>query len=163
MSAVADCRTSEGARFVAGDRMLDTAATGPRWLQQPEVAQCVVDALFEAERLLRYQLGAWVVMPNHVHLVLRPAAALPKVVAAIKANSARDANQLLNRSGQSFWARDYYDHWIRNSDEEQRMIRYIERNPVKAGLCKSPEDWPWSNANPDTRRPPRLPEAARRG
>jgi REP element-mobilizing transposase RayT len=145
--AVADCWTSDGAKFVAGDRLLDAAATGPRWLQKPEIAQSVVHVLREGEKFMRYELRAWVVMPNHVHIVLRPAIDLSKIVAAIKASGARDANCLLTRSGERFWARDYFDRWIRNVDEEQRIVRYIERNPVKAGLCKSSEDWPWSSAN----------------
>ncbi len=57
----------------------------------------------------------------------------------------------LNRKG-PFWAKDYFDRWIRNLDEEQRITRYIERNPVKAGLCSTPEDWLWSGARRGERR-----------
>jgi hypothetical protein len=88
ISPVADGWTTEGAKFVAGDCILYAAATGPRRLQQLEIARCIVDALFEAETLLQYQLSASVLTPNHMHLTLRPEIELPKVVAAIKANSA---------------------------------------------------------------------------
>jgi len=86
-------------------------------------------------------------MPNHVHLLLRPESRrnLPEVVAAIKAISARAANRLLERTG-PFWSRDYFDRWIRDSESEQRIVRYIHNNPVRAGLCASAEDWPYSSA-----------------
>jgi putative transposase len=146
LNVVADRWTSEGAKFVSGDRLLDAAATGPRWLLQPLFATTFVRILPECEKNGRCELGAWVVMPNHVHVVLRPSSNLRKVVSGIKACSARDANRLLSRAGRPFWARDYFDRWIRNGDEEQRITRHIEQNPVKAGLCLGPEDWPWSSA-----------------
>jgi REP element-mobilizing transposase RayT len=143
-----DLWTSDGAKFVSGDRLLDAAATGPRWLLQPVIADAVVSILLGG----RFELGAWVVMLNHVHIVLRPCLDLPKTISGIKACSARDANRLLGRVGRPFWARDYFDRWIRNGDEEQRITRYIEYNPVKAGLCLVPEDWPWSSAKRGYRR-----------
>lgn len=142
LNVVADLWTSEGAKFVRADRLLDAAATGPRWLLQAAIARSVVTILKNSQ----CELGAWVVMPNHVHIVLRPYSDLPKAIAGIKACSVRDANRLLNRVGRPFWASDYFDRWIRNGDAEQRITRYIEENPVKAGLCLVPEDWPWSSA-----------------
>lgn len=85
-------------------------------------------------------------MPNHVHLLMEPRGELSRVIAAVRARTARHANRLLARIGQAFRAKDYYDRWIRNRAEEQRIARYIEENPVKAGLCKSAELWPWSSA-----------------
>ena len=87
-------------------------------------------------------------MPNHVHATLRPLGDqdLASTVRGIKGSSARDANRLLNRSGSPFWARDYFDRRIRDREHEGRVTRYIENNPVKAGLCRATEDWPWSSA-----------------
>ena len=51
----------------------------------------------------------------------------------------------MGRSG-AFWEKDYFDHWIRDRNELEKVIRYVERNPLKAGLCASPEDWEWSSA-----------------
>ena len=147
ISATADCWTTEGAKLVIADRLLDADATGPRWLNQPEIAGSFVRNLLEGAEKGLYNLGAWVVMSNHVHLVLRPEFDLPRVISRIKACSARDANRLLGQTGLRFWARDYFDRWIRDRNEEQRITRYIEQNPVKAGLCQAPEDWPWSSAN----------------
>lgn len=134
-----------GAAFVAGDRLLDAAASGPRWLAEPGVATVVVEVLQEGVAAGRYELGAWVLMPNHVHLLLQTADILPRQIAWIKGRTAGDANRAMKRSG-SFWAKDYFDRWIRNRSEWEKVIRYVERNPVKAGLCKSPEDWEWSSA-----------------
>jgi REP element-mobilizing transposase RayT len=141
-----DLWTTEGAKFLKADRLLDAGATGPRWLIRADIAGSVVKILLESEQKGQCELGAWVLMPNHVHVVLRPRFDLPKVISSLKALSARDANRLLRRTGRQFWAKDYFDRWIRNSVEEQRIIRYIEQNPVKAGLCSAPEDWPWCNA-----------------
>jgi REP element-mobilizing transposase RayT len=84
-------------------------------------------------------------MPNHVHLVVLPYVELPRLVSGIKTASAKKANRVLMRRG-SFWSRDYFDRWIRNSSEEQRIVRYIENNPVKAELCRAATDWPYSSA-----------------
>ena len=51
-----------------------------------------------------------------------------------------------------FWQRESYDHWVHDLDELERIIAYVEANPVKAGLIKAPEDWPFSSA-PTARRP----------
>jgi len=66
-------RVSSGQAFVAMDRLLDRATDGPVFLQQQEIAQIVVDAIRDGEgRFHRYQLHAYVVMPNHVHLLVTP-------------------------------------------------------------------------------------------
>jgi hypothetical protein len=56
----------------------------------------------------------------------------------LKSWTARQANQLLGRSGQPFWQDESYDHWVRNRRQRDRMVRYIEDNPVSAGLVASP-------------------------
>jgi REP element-mobilizing transposase RayT len=88
-------------------------------------------------------------MPNHVHAALRPLSNndLASTVRGIKGSSAREANRLLKRSGSRFWAKDYFDRRIRDRDHEGRVTRYIEHNPVKAGLCGDVTDWPWSSAS----------------
>jgi hypothetical protein len=66
----------------------------------------------------------------------------------IKTFTAREANRILNRVD-PFWQRESFDRWARTEDEFNRMIRYIEENPVVAGLCDKIEDWPWSSAHCD--------------
>ena len=146
VAAVADLWTTRGAAFAAGDRLLDAAPSGPRWLTEPEVASVVVKVLHEGAADKRYELESWVLMPNHVHVLLKPENTLARQIGWLKGRTAFEANRVMKHSG-AFWAKDYFDRWIRNRNEWEKVIRYIERNPVKAGLCKSPEDWEWSSAH----------------
>jgi putative transposase len=133
--------------FAAMDRELDGAAVGPRWLTDERVAQCVVDALTYGERELGlYQLRAWVLMVNHVHVVIWPQAKLARITKAIKGYSARQANAILGRTRQPFWQDESYDHCVRGPAELEKIVRYVERNPVAAGLVADVRDWRWSSA-----------------
>ena len=136
-----------GKRFVEADRELDRNASGPRWLKDPRIADMLVDALRHGEEMRgMYEMYAWVVMPNHIHLVLEPKRKLPEIVSWLKRATAVRANELLGLTGTDFWHREYYDHWIRTEKEFGNIIRYVEQNPVKAGLIASAEDWKWSSA-----------------
>ena len=119
---------------------------GACWLRRPDIAALVQDALgyFDGRR---YDLKAWVIMPNHVHVVLRLHGdeVLSKVMHSLKSFTAHRANKLLGRSGR-FWNKEYYDRFIRDENHMNTTIRYIHRNPVTAGLVENPEDWPWSSA-----------------
>src|SRR5258708_2591146 len=136
-----------GHAFVAADRALHRDRSGPLWLSQPGIARLVVETIIAAERERAfYELSAWVVMPNHVHLLVLPKVAVAAITRWLKGSTARRANQLLGRTGQPFWQDESYDHWVRNGDELNRIVRYIENNPVAAGLTDSLERWPWSSA-----------------
>jgi REP element-mobilizing transposase RayT len=71
---------------------------------------------------------------------------LPRITRSIKSYSAREANAILGRTGEPFWQIESYDHWVRNSDQFEKIVQYIEFNPVKAGLVAHPEEWRWSSA-----------------
>src|SRR5450759_895832 len=86
-------------------------------------------------------------MSNHVHVLLNPHQALREVTRAVKSTSARQANLILGRSGFRFWQDECYDHWVRDAKEFDRIERYIEANPVRAGLVERIEDWPWSSGS----------------
>lgn len=134
-------------RFLMLDRELDRAVFGPTWLKDVRVAKSVTDALhYGAEHLQLYRLSSYVVMSNHVHILIWPRALLPEITKAIKGFTAREANRILARTGEKFWQDESFDHAVRNEDSFYRIVRYIERNPVKAGLVQLPEDWPWSSA-----------------
>ena len=128
------------------ERYLDRGL-GACWLKRPEIAGLVAGALrhFDGQR---YLLHDWVVMPNHVHTVFWPMAneSVSGIVQSWKRHTAREANKLLQRTGNSFWQPEAFDHWIRNDAEHARCCRYVRNNPVTAGLCATPEDWPWSSA-----------------
>ena len=106
-----------------------------------------MDALRYGERQLGlYQLRAWVLMSNHVHILIYPESKLSRITKAVKNFSARQANTILGRTGQPFWQDESYDHWVRSSEELERIVRYIEENPVAAGLVETVEQWRWSSA-----------------
>jgi putative transposase len=136
-----------GRSFVQADRFLDTGSHGPVWLKDARIANLLAETLKRGHREYRYyDLLAWVVMPNHVHMVLQPFGNLSAITRWIKGSTARSANLTLGRTGQPFWQYESYDHCIRSTMELNRVIRYVESNPLKAGLVTSIEAWPWSSA-----------------
>jgi putative transposase len=143
----ADQSPSAGRAFVEWDRKLDASASGPTWLKDPRIASAVTDVIMQAssERSL-CELGAFVVMVNHVHVLVRPMVRVAQLTQWIKGVSAKNANDILSRTGQQFWQHESYDHWVRTSDEFAGIRYYIERNPVRAGLVESAEQWLWSSA-----------------
>jgi putative transposase len=138
---------SSGRAFVNYDRALDKAQTGPMWLKDGRVAEALLTALREAQRRQLFALRAYSVMANHVHVLLAPNSPLERITLQIKGASARAANLILGRTGEPFWQKESFDHWVRNPGEGQKIRAYIENNPVAARLVASPEDWPWSSAS----------------
>jgi REP element-mobilizing transposase RayT len=137
---------SPGHAFAAHDRAL-AQAHRRLWLSDTRVARQIVEAIRTGEsRKEFYELQAWVVMPNHVHMLILPHVALSQITHWIKGRTAREANLLLGRTGEPFWQDESHDHWVRNEREFHRIVAYIEENPVSAGLAARPEDWPWSSA-----------------
>lgn len=139
---IADARE----RQIQRETYLD-AGHGECQLRRPEIAAELERALlhFEGER---YRLLAWVVMPNHVHVVFEVGGTpLDKVLHNWKRRTAWFANRVLGRTGR-FWQPEYWDRYVREAAHAGRAIRYTEANPVKAGLVREPTAWPWSSANP---------------
>ena len=135
-----------GQAFAWVDRLLDGRCEGPLLLRQPAIAQVVVDSIRRGASLDHYQVHAFVVMPNHVHLLLTPRVPPSRLLKSLKGCTAREANRILGRTGEPFWQRESYDHWVRDQAEFGRIRRYIENNPVKAGLVAQASDYPWSSA-----------------
>jgi REP element-mobilizing transposase RayT len=127
------------------ERYLDQGY-GRVFLKDTEVAKIVQDSLLKFDGL-RYNLFSWVVMPNHTHSLLTRFDdwELSQLMHSHKSYTAHEANKLLKRTGE-FWMDEYFDRFIRNAEHFQNTVRYIENNPVKAGLCKKPSDWPFSSA-----------------
>lgn len=142
MAAVRDGHT-----FAAADRELDRTPNGPSWLKYPRIAECVTETIRRGavERAL-YDLVAFVVMPNHVHLLIDPRAPAPKITQFVKGVSAKQANELLHRTGRTFWQDESFDHWVRSQKERGNIIRYIEYNPVRANLAPEPQLFRYSSA-----------------
>lgn len=127
------------------DESLD-GGLGECWLDRPEIAILVEEALMHFDPG-RYRLLAWCIMPNHVHVLIEIPGrhSLSSIVGSWKSFTAKRANTLLNRTG-AFWHADYFDRYMRNEEQLERTVAYIENNPVKAKLAEAPSDWPWSSA-----------------
>ena len=114
---------------------------GECWLKNEGVAELVQNSLLFNDKN-KYRLISWVVMPNHVHMLLTPLENehLDEILHSIKSYTAQESNRLLNRMGQ-FWQHESFDRYVRNERHFDNVIRYIKENPVKAGLCARPEEW----------------------
>ena len=114
-------------------------------LRDQAIARIVEDS-FLCFHGMRYDMRAWVIMPNHVHLLFQVLdIPMSKLVGGWKSYTTREANKLLGRKGK-FWQDGYWDTYMRDDEHELRSRRYIEKNPVKAGLTHAARDWPWSTA-----------------
>jgi REP element-mobilizing transposase RayT len=139
-------KTSSGEAFVWIDGYLDHARRGPTFLKRAEIAGIVLNSLKKGVALGHYDLKAFVVMANHIHILLLPRIAPSHLLRSFKGASAREANRVLHRTGEPFWQAESYDHWVRDSEEQGRIVGYIENNPVKAGLVAKAGDYRWSSA-----------------
>lgn len=140
--------------FGRWDAALDALDSGPRWLEDPKIAQLLVDSLHHRNGRV-YDLHAFCIMPNHGHIVFTPLAkqdgsfhSLAAIMHSLKRYTARRANLVLGRTG-AFWQHESYDHVVRDPTEFRRVVAYVLNNPVKAGLVQEWQDWPWSYVDPD--------------
>jgi REP element-mobilizing transposase RayT len=133
-------------------------------LRDPRIADLVQQNLWHHDGV-KYRLLAWVVMPNHVHALVEIwNVPMGGVLQSWKSYTAKEALKIL-RGGdgsspnfkpkargeepsppRTFWEEDYFDRYVRDDEHYGRVVRYIENNPVKAGLVKAPEEWAWSSA-----------------
>ena len=136
-----------GHAFAAQDRALDRCTSAPLWLKDPRIADLVSHTvvLGDYERHF-YDLLAWVVMANHVHLLILPHVPVPVLMRWLKGSTARGANRILGRTGHAFWQDESYDRYLRGANQLERTIAYVEENPVSAGLVCSADRWRWSSA-----------------
>jgi putative transposase len=152
--------------FAAYDESLD-ADQSVRWLADPRIAALVRGSLYHLHAQ-KYGLLAYCIMPNHVHVLFVPfdmprspveveaaedvgeradgESPLSSIMHSLKGYTAHEANRLLGRSG-SFWQHESYDHWVRDEDELERIVAYINANPVRAKLATQSHDWYWCSAH----------------
>ena len=163
--------------FIKYEKILDSSKYGPKWLSDSRIANIVKDAIHFKDNKL-YDLISYTIMPNHIHIVLRP---------IVEQASARYLNNTIIKGGNlsphnsknvvllkhplteimrllkggtafqankilkregSFWQHESYDHVVRDKKELSRSVKYILNNPVKAGLSKTHEEWEWNYYNP---------------
>ena len=111
------------------------------------IATVVVTSLWRGAELGHYQLGAFAIMANHVHVLLLPRVPPSRLLKSLKGYTAYQANRLLGRTGEPFWQRESYNHWVRSQEEWQRIAAYTENNPVKAGVVSQAEEYRWASAH----------------
>ena len=141
-------------RHVERRKRLETlidAGHGSCVLRKPNIAKMVQGSLLNFD-LQRYRLLAWVVMPNHVHVLFQPIDGwtVAKIVASWKKFTARrisnERRQTSEACGDPVWHREYWDRFIRGQTHYEQVIKYTHLNPVKAGLVVTAESWRWSSA-----------------
>jgi REP element-mobilizing transposase RayT len=93
----------------------------------------------------RYDLHAFVVMPNHVHILITPNGKLGAIIGSLKSYTSREIHRLFGGEG-ALWQPDYFDRAIRSEEHFHRVKKYIEWYPVKAGLVFDPRHWQQSSA-----------------
>lgn len=127
------------------DKYLDNGI-GNCYLKDERIAKLIEETLlfFDGQK---YKLIAWVLMPNHVHLLLIPKNnfSLSEIMHSIKSYTSHEANKILGRKG-NFWSKEYFDRFMRDYEHFAKTIAYIENNPVKAGLCEKANEWQFSSA-----------------
>jgi REP element-mobilizing transposase RayT len=141
-------------QFARIEGLLDGGDSERMDLANPEVAQMCL-ANLDWLRARGWRVFAATVLGNHAHLLLRSgngrSAELLTDIDLYKSFTAREANRILGRQGR-FWARDQFDHWLRDAAKFDGVVRYIARNPVKAGLATDWRDWPWTFVEEALRR-----------
>ena len=114
--------------------------TNDRW------AKLLIDTLYHY-RGQAYALHEFVVMPEHIHVLLTPQTSLEKAVQFIKGGfSCRVTKDL--QSNMEVWQTGFQDHRIRDASDYAAHVFYIHENPVKRGLCQKADDYAYSSADP---------------
>ena len=115
----------------------------------PDVARDIAlrHVVFDHSR--RMSLHTAVVMPDHVHILMTPLTgpdgwsfAFATILQGIKGASARAINVALGTTG-SVWQHESFDHTLRREENVRRTAEYIAQNPVRKGLCRTPDEYPW--------------------
>ena len=141
-SLPAAARDREGPKFPA---LLD-AGRGSCVLGIPAVADRLLQILLEHNGT-RYRLHAWVIMPNHVHVLVEPLAgwSLSAILHRWKRVSAAEINRAMGKRGR-LWQPESYDRVIRDERHFAQVVEYIHLNAPKAGLVERAEEYRWSSA-----------------
>ena len=111
------------------------------YLSRVAAMELFEDALERVRRRYLFAVAGYVVMPEHVHLLVSE----PKRVLLSKAIQALKLSVSVRSCERPFWQAHYYDFNISSHAKFVEKLRYIHRNPVKRGLVEKPEDWRWSS------------------
>lgn len=116
---------------------------GQCFLKDDRIAAMVQDNLFHFDGV-RYNVLRWCIMPNHVHVLIevKEGWTLSSIMHGWRSYTAHQANKILGRKG-DFWMDEYFDRFIRDERHMETVIKYIDNNPIKAGLVDEAHNWPW--------------------
>ncbi len=132
------------------DALLDSGTYGPTFLKQKAIAKIVADCFMYWHQKGRYKLVCYSVMPNHVHVILyKIQKPLFRILQTIKIYTAKEANKVLNRTGEPFWHPESYDNLIRNREGFRDKVQYVLLNAVKANIVKRWQDFEFVYLNPE--------------
>jgi REP element-mobilizing transposase RayT len=113
--------------------------------EESEAADVVLEAIFFGKRQQWYYLLSFVIMPDHMHLIIIPRDKdISKCMKSIKGFSARQINEVFSRKG-SLWQSGFYDYILDSEDKVLSRIKYIEENPVRKGMVGCPEEYRYSS------------------
>ena len=137
-------RTAPGASYFITTKCWQGRAV----FQVSENAEILVEALFNYRDRNAYALHEFVVMPDHLHLLLTPSSttSLEKVMQFIKGGSSHQIRKARNQK-MEIWQVGFHDWTIRDANDWLTKVEYIHTNPVRAKLVQRPEDWPYSSAS----------------
>jgi putative transposase len=131
-------------------------------LRKSSYRSIVAESINEIHKEIGFEFYGYVIMPDHLHLVLRPpeGTSLSKIISEIKSRSAKRVHVVLspdeihqftvirNRIERfALWQRRCYDHNCRGEEAVWEKVNYCHNNPVRKGLVSSPEEWQWSSYN----------------
>jgi len=120
-------------------------------LLSPPVRRNCIESLLWLQRNRGVLVHAFVVMSSHVHLVLTlPAEQLSRAMHSFKSFTANEINKALGRVG-PLWDEGYHEEALLNDEAVVAATAYVENNPVKARIVKTPDGYEWSSAWPDYR------------
>ena len=100
------------------------------YLAHESIAHLVVASLKRGVWLGQYDLAAYAILSNHMHVLLLPRIAPSRLLQSLKGVTARQANLILGRTGEMFWQAESYDHLVRDEGEWKRIVAYIENNQI---------------------------------
>lgn len=106
-----------------------------------------IDTLLHYRLERKFLLHEFVVMPNHFHLLITPTLTLERAMQLIKGGFSYRARKELGFAGE-IWQPSYYDRRVRAAEDYLNFKYYIRQNPVRRGLAKAPEEYPYSSAHP---------------
>ena len=130
------------------EKVLDSVRNSENaYLTRDDIAPILMSSFEFLEKKYCWRFPSFVIMPNHVHCLGiadgdREPVSLTKIFALFKRFTGKLINETLNRSGR-VWVDENFDHWCRTSEKEESLKRYINNNPVKAGLVMNSDDWKW--------------------